>query len=97
MLARNVTVFYFATAFSLALITTALPVLFDQPGLLVLTLASFMFTIWVLRRSDGKGFVKSSQIRRAFEPARHFNGTQTFVLFVLLVVQAAAAAYILLS
>lgn len=95
MLARNVTLMYFALALGLALVTTVLPVAFGWPWL-VLTLGSFVFTIWALRRSDGKGFVKSTQIRRAFEPARHFNGAQVFVLFGTLIVQAAAAAYVLL-
>lgn len=96
MLARNVTLFYFVLAISLALLSIALPVLFGAP-LLVLTLASFLFTIWTLRRSDGRGFVKSTQIRRAFEPARHFNGGQVFVLFTTLILQAGVAAYVLLA
>lgn len=95
MLARNVTHLYFATALGLALLSTALPFLLG-PLALVLTLASFLFTIWALRRSDGRGFVKSTQIRRAFEPARHFNGVQTFVLFLTLIVQAGTAAFVLL-
>lgn len=95
MLARNVTLLYFVIALGLALLTTALPFVFG-PALLVLTLGSFLFTIWALRRSDGRGFVKSTQIRRAFEPARHFNGAQMFVLFVTLIVQAGAAAFVLL-
>ncbi len=95
MLARNVTHLYFVVALSLALVTTALPLVLG-PWLLLLTLGSFLFSIWALHRSDGKGFVKSTQIRRAFEPARHFNGAQVFVLFGVLVVQAAAAAYVLL-
>ncbi len=96
MLARNVTLLYFVVSLSLALVSIALPVVFGAP-LLVLTLASFLFTIWALRRSDGRGFVKSTQIRRAFEPARHFNGAQVFALFVTLILQAGVAAYVLLA
>ncbi len=96
MLARNVTLLYFVLALGAALVTTGLPLVLG-PWALVLTLASFCFTIWALRRSDGRGFVKSSQIRRAFEPARHFNGAQVFALFVTLVVQAGAAAFVLLN
>ena len=44
-----------------------------------------------------RGFVKSTQIRRAFEPARHFNGGQVFVLFATLILQAGVAAYVLLA
>ena len=96
MLARNVTVLYFVVALSLALLSIVLPVLLGAPALL-LTLASFLFTVWTLRRSDGRGFVKSTQIRRAFEPARHFNGGQVLALFATLILQAGVAAYVLLA
>lgn len=94
MIARHVTLVHFVLAVAAGLASVALAVVLGAPGLL-LVLASAVYTVWAVRKSDHKGFVKSAQMRRAFEPERHFGAAQVVVLMGLLMLQALVAAYLL--
>ena len=43
------------------------------------------------------GFVKSRQIRRAYEPPRHFNGFQVLIVLLLVMAEFALGAYVLMD
>lgn len=58
---------------------------------------SVAFNVWSMLKSDREGFVKSSQIRRAYEPARHFNEAQTLVVMGLVMMQVGASAYAIMT
>lgn len=86
----------FATC-SLASLLSIVLVLLLGNLLLVLLALSVGYNVWALVVSERHGFVKTNQIRRAFEPERHFNAAQVFVIVVLIMVQVGTAAYALLT
>lgn len=86
----------FAGAFLFAVISLALPLVFGPWGV-VGVLVSMALSIWAIHKSDTTGFIRTSQIRRAFESARHFNIGQVILLFGLLLVQVLISAYALVS
>lgn len=63
----------------------------------VVLAASMAFKVWAIRRSEREGFVKSREMRRAFEPARHFNGAQVFTLVVLIILEIGVATFLLVQ
>ena len=91
-LIRHATNFHFGLASLLALASVAACYLLRPFGVLAVLL-SVAYSLWTIRTSDTKGFVRTGQMRRAFEPERHFNGLQTLVLMVLLMVQIFVGVY----
>lgn len=89
---RHATNFHFGLAALLALASLAVGFVW-RPWGVVLILVSMLYSYWAIRMSDTKGFVRSGQMRRAFEPERHFNGLQTFGLLVLMMAQVFVAVY----
>ena len=96
MLARHRTQVVFWTALTFSLVTLALAFVL-HPAWLAAVAASVGFNIWSLVKNERDGFVKTNQARRAYEPARHFNVGQVFLMMALVMIQLAAAAYILLT
>jgi uncharacterized membrane protein len=92
----NKTQFIFTAALLAALASIVLPFALGCVALLA-TLASMAFSIWAIHKSDTTGFIKTSQIRRAFESARHFNIGQVILLFGLLLVQVLVVAYVMIQ
>jgi hypothetical protein len=92
----NRTQLIFTAAFLLALLSLALPFAIGTVGVAII-LASMAFSIWAIHKSDTTGFIKTSQIRRAFESARHFNMGQVILLFGLLLLQVLIGAYALVT
>ncbi len=86
----------FTATFLLAVISLALPFVLGAWGV-VGVIVSMAFSIWAIHKSDTSGFIRTSQIRRAFESARHFNIGQVILLFGLLLVQVLISAYALVS
>ncbi len=86
----------FTLAFLLAIASLALPFVLGAWGVVGI-LASMVLSIWAIHKSDTTGFVRTSQMRRAFESARHFNLGQVVLLFGLLLVQILIFAYVLVS
>ena len=96
MITRHFTQVVFWTAVLLSLLSVALVFAADE-AFLVLLGVSALFNIWSLFKSERDGFVKSNQIRRAHEPARHFNPAQVAVVVVLVMAQVGLGAYALLT
>ena len=64
---------------------------------LALLVPSILLNVWSIRKNDQSGFVQSKELRRAYEPARHFSGMQVFVLTGLVMCQVGAGTYALLT
>ncbi len=94
MLSFHVTARYFTLALVVGVVGLALALVAGPLGI-VGTVVAMAFTMWLLRRSETHGFVRSGQMRRAFEPERHFNGIQTMVLFGMLMVMTLVVAYVI--
>ena len=91
-LIRHATNFHFGLSALLAIASLAICYIWRPFGVIPL-LFSVAYSLWAIRTSDTKGFVRSGQMRRAFEPERHFNGLQTMVLMLLLMAQAFVGVY----
>lgn len=61
-----------------------------------LTAFAIVLQIWMLLINDRKGFIRSREMRRAYEARRHFSILETIVLFLLIMADMLAAAYALL-
>lgn len=61
-----------------------------------LTGFAIVLQIVMLRINDGRGFIRSREMRRAYEARRHFSILETIVLFLLIMADMLAAAYALL-
>ena len=90
------TIFFFWTNVILALLAAAL-VYRKGISWLPLLLLVIAFNVWSLIISEKKGFVRSRQARRAFEPPRNFNMFQTLLIFILLILQISVAVLVLLN
>lgn len=86
-------VFVICTAASLASVGLALWI---NGWAWLLLLGAIALNLWALITSERRGFVRSNQLRRAFEPSRHFNAAQSFTIIVLIMLQVGAGAYVLL-
>lgn len=86
----------FTVTFLLAVASLTFPFLVGPLGVLGIV-GSMVLSIWAIHKSDTSGFVRTSQIRRAFESARHFNLGQVILLFGLLLVQILIGAYALIA
>ncbi|MDA1027812.1 MAG: hypothetical protein O3B41_01985 [Bacteroidetes bacterium] len=73
----------------------AMPVVMDVQWVW-LTAAAIVLQIWMLLINDRKGFIRSREMRRAYEARRHFSILETIVLFLLIMADMLAAAYALL-
>lgn len=76
---------------------TILLVLILGRWMLIGLLASIAFNVWALTVSERQGFVRSNQIRRAYEPQRHFNSAQVIAVVLYIMLQIALGAYVLLA
>lgn len=52
---------------------------------------------WALYVNDRKGFVRSKQMRRAHEPRRHFFPLEIILLFILILLNVVAVAYVFVA
>ena len=91
---RTPFVFWTATCFSLASIVL---VWGASESLFFLLPLSILYNLWSVIQSERKGFIKTRQIRRAYEPARHFNGFQVLVVLLLVMAEFALGAYVLMT
>ena len=91
---RTPFVFWTATFFSLASMALVLGI---GESLFFLLPLSILYDLWSVVQSERKGFVKTRQIRRAYEPARHFNGFQVLIVLLLAMVEFALGAYVLMT
>ncbi len=63
---------------------------------IALPVLSSFFLIWALVTNDGKGFIRSRQMRRAYEPRGSFSQMEVLILFALLMLSAFVGVYVLL-
>ena len=72
-----------------------MPVIEDV-GWVWLTGCAIVLKIIILRINDGRGFIRSREMRRAYEARRHFSILEGIVLFLLVMADMLAMAYALL-
>lgn len=72
-----------------------MPVIEDV-GWVWLTGCAIVLQIIILRINDGRGFIRSREMRRAYEARRHFSILEVIVLFLLVMADMLAMAYALL-
>lgn len=86
----------FGTCTVTSLLSIGLVLAFGHWSFAVLVL-SVGYNIWALIISERHGFVRSSQLRRAYEPERHFNAAQVLTVVVYVMAQFGVGAYALLT
>ncbi|WP_456426831.1 hypothetical protein [Rhodocaloribacter sp.] len=57
---------------------------------------SLVMNVWSIIQSERNGFVKAKEMRRAFEPPRHFSGFQILVVVLLILVEVGIGVIVLL-
>jgi hypothetical protein len=72
-----------------------MPVIEDV-GWVWLTGCAIVLQIVILRINDGRGFIRSREMRRAYQARRHFSILEVIVLFLLVMADMLAMAYALL-
>ncbi len=97
LVVRHVTQFVFVAALLLSLASMGLFFLTDEGVAFAALIASLLFSVWSIWKSEHSGFVRTKQMRRAFEPARHFNSLQVLTLVVLMMAQVGLASYFLIT
>ena len=97
LVARHVTLLVFSAALVFSMSSLLLLFTTDEAIALTATVFSVLFSLWSIWHSEERGFVQSRQMRRAFEPARHFNGAQVLSLVVLIMAQIGLASYFLIT
>lgn len=93
---KHKTLAIFTSVVLLALGSSAITLIFGKVWI-PLVLASVLLGIGVVYKSEKEGFVKSKEIRRSYEPPRHFNSAQTLTVVLLIMVQIGVCAYALLT
>lgn len=86
----------FFVALSASFVSIALAAV-DVVVFLVAVTASVAYNIWSLMRNERSGFVRSSEMKRAHEPSRHFSAVHVFILIAMVMLQLMAVAYVLLT
>jgi hypothetical protein len=86
-------VFWFLVVFTLG--SAAAAYLAGTAYLLLVLLASILTGV-ALYVNDHKGFIRSPEMRRAYQTRHHFNSFEVLVLVVSLVCNAVLAAYLLI-
>ena len=97
LVTQHVTLLVFSAALIFSLSSLLLLFVTDEATALGAIVFSVLFSVWSIWQSEQRGFVQSRQMRRAFEPARHFNGAQVLSLVVLMMAQIGLASYFLIT
>lgn len=61
-----------------------------------MTAFAIVLQIMILRINDSRGFIRSREMRRAYEARRHFSILEVIILFLLVMADMLAMAYALL-
>lgn len=86
----------FTTCTVVTVLTIVLVLLFGS-RMLFLAALSIGLNAWSLVTSERQGFVRSNQLRRAFEPARHFNAAQVLAVVIYIMALVGVVVFALLS
>ena len=57
---------------------------------------SLVMNVWSIIQSERNGFVKAKEMRRAFEPPRHFSGFQILVVILLILAEIGVGVVVIL-
>jgi len=90
---RHLTAIIFGLALCFSLVTITLLIFNNTPLFHMLLVVSIVFNGWCLYRSERSGFVHLREMRRAFEPPRHFNTLQIFTVVFLMMAQFGLGIY----
>jgi hypothetical protein len=96
MIAKHITQTVFWSSIVLTLVSIGLAYMSGKVFLILLGL-SIVYNLWALHKSDNEGFVKTNQLRRAYEPLRHFNGVQVLTVLSSLMAQLSFIAYMIVT
>lgn len=96
MVTRHVTQVIFWCTLVLTLVSIGLTAALQDSVFLLLVLSAVL-NLAVLYRNERGGFVRSKELRRAYEPARHLNVAQLVVLFLGVLAQFTLGAYVLIT
>lgn len=94
---KHLTTIVFWSALALSVISSGLAFVFAEPLWLILLGGSLLYNLWAVFTSDRTGFIKEKEMRRAYEPPRHFNPLQIFITLGMVMVQLGVAAYLLIA
>ncbi len=95
VLADHLTYIVFWTAIVLTITTIALCIW--NEAYLPLLILSILFNVWTLFQSERNGFVRAREMRRAFEPPRHFNRLQVVLITLLVMGQSVVGLVVYFS
>ena len=95
MMLRHITTVVFWTAVSISVLGLFLVYAREESAVLVAP-SSIGFNVWSIVRSEHCGFVRSRHLRRAYEPARHFNQAQVLIVLLLTMTLCGFGTYVLL-
>jgi len=62
-----------------------------------MTFSAIIVQVAILMTNDRRGFIKSREVRRAYEARRHFSMFETVVLFLLIMIDILVLAYAYLT
>lgn len=62
-----------------------------------MSLSAIFVQVAVLMTNDRRGFIRSREVRRAYEARRHFSMFETIVLFLLIMVNILVVAFAFLT
>lgn len=94
---RHVTLIIFCVVLAFDLASISWLLTNDGPAAFATTVASMAFSLGAIWFSEQKGFVRTRQMRRAFEPPRNFNGAQILTIMMVVMVQIGLASYFLIT
>lgn len=94
---KHLTSIVFWSALFLSIISSGVAYVLQDSIWLLLLGASLLYNLWAVFTSDRTGFIREKEMRRAYEPPRHFNPLQIFITLGMVMVQLGVAAYILIT
>ncbi len=62
-----------------------------------MTFSAIFVQVAILMTNDRRGFIRSREVRRAYEARRHFSMFETIVLFLLIMVDILVVAFAFLT
>jgi hypothetical protein len=96
MLTRHLTMVIFVACLVLSLASLGILVAAGVPGLIAVVI-SVALNVGAIIISERRGFVRTTQLRRAFEPARNFNSAQVGLIVLVVMAQITAGLFVLIS
>jgi len=93
-LAKNMTHIIFWCVVICSMVSILVVLTFQQ--YIYLIGLSLIMNVWSIIQSERNGFVKAKEMRRAFEPPRHFSGFQILIVVLLILAEIGVGVVVLL-